>query len=293
MGKGEAMIKGTTKNLGVMGWPIVHSLSPVLQNAAIEEAGLDYVYISLPVPPEKLKEAVAGLRAMQFTGWNVTIPHKQAIMAELDAVDEDARIIGAVNTVVNRDGHLTGYNTDCIGFMQPLAQQGFLPKGKEATILGAGGAARAVIWGLLRAKVKRITLGVRNPAKAARLAEEFAAYGEIQVLHWEDSAFAEHLAVTDLLVNTTPLGMYPHVEGMPPVDWTKLKKDALVYDIIYTPERTRFLSEAQAHGHAIINGEGMLAGQGAAAFTLWTGVAPDLALMKRALREELASRQGK
>ena len=210
------MIKGTTKNLGVMGWPIAHSLSPVLQNAAIEEAGLDYVYISLPVPPEKLKEAVAGLRAMQFTGWNVTIPHKQAIMAELDAVDEDARIIGAVNTVVNRDGHLTGYNTDCIGFIQPLAQQGFLPKGKEATILGAGGAARAVIWGLLRAKVKRITLGVRNPAKAARLAEEFAAYGEIQVLHWEDSAFAEHLAVTDLLVNTTPLGMYPHVEGMPP-----------------------------------------------------------------------------
>lgn len=287
------MIKGTTKNLGVMGWPIAHSLSPVLQNAAIEEAGLDYVYISLPVPPEKLKEAVAGLRAMQFTGWNVTIPHKQAIMAELDAVDEDARIIGAVNTVVNRDGHLTGYNTDCIGFMQPLAQQGFLPKGKEATILGAGGAARAVIWGLLRAKVKRIMLGVRNPAKAARLAEEFAAYGEIQVLHWEDSAFAEHLAVTDLLVNTTPLGMYPHVEGMPPVDWTKLKKDALVYDIIYTPERTRFLSEAQAHGHAIINGEGMLAGQGAAAFTLWTGVAPDLALMKRALREELDLRQGK
>lgn len=287
------MIKGTTKNLGVMGWPIAHSLSPVLQNAAIEEAGLDYVYISLPVPPEKLKEAVAGLRAMQFTGWNVTIPHKQAIMAELDAVDEDARIIGAVNTVVNRDGHLTGYNTDCIGFMQPLAQQGFLPKGKEATILGAGGAARAVIWGLLRAKVKRITLGVRNPAKAARLAEEFAAYGEIQVLHWEDSAFAEHLAVTDLLVNTTPLGMYPHVEGMPPVDWTKLKKDALVYDIIYTPERTRFLSEAQAHGHAIINGEGMLASQGAAAFTLWTGVAPDLALMKRALREELDLRQGK
>lgn len=287
------MIKGTTKNLGVMGWPIAHSLSPVLQNAAIEEAGLDYGYISLPVPPEKLKEAVAGLRAMQFTGWNVTIPHKQAIMAELDAVDEDARIIGAVNTVVNRDGHLTGYNTDCIGFMQPLAQQGFLPKGKEATILGAGGAARAVIWGLLRAKVKRITLGVRNPAKAARLAEEFAAYGEIQVLHWEDSAFAEHLAVTDLLVNTTPLGMYPHVEGMPPVDWTKLKKDALVYDIIYTPERTRFLSEAQAHGHAIINGEGMLAGQGAAAFTLWTGVAPDLALMKRALREELDLRQGK
>ena len=133
---------------------------------------------------------------------------------------------------------------------------------------------------------------MRNPAKAARLAEEFSAYGEIQVLHWEDGAFADHLAVTDLLVNTTPLGMYPHVEGMPPVDWAKLKKAALVYDIIYTPARTRFLSEAQEYGHTIINGEGMLAGQGAAAFALWTGVTPDLALMKHALREELAARQG-
>lgn len=285
------MIKGTTKNLGVMGWPIAHSLSPVLQNAAIEKAGLDYVYISLPVPPEKLKEAVAGLKAMNFTGWNVTIPHKQAIMAELDEVDEDARIIGAVNTVVNREGHLTGYNTDCIGFMQPLQEQGFDPKGREITLLGAGGAARAVIWGLLRAKAGRITLGVRNPQKAEKLAKEFSAYGDIRVLHWEDAAFREHLAATDLLVNTTPLGMYPKVEGMAPVDWEKLKKTALVYDIIYTPAVTRFLREAKEHGHAIINGEGMLAGQGAASFALWTGVQPDLALMKKALREELLERQ--
>ncbi|MFV0635815.1 shikimate dehydrogenase [Mitsuokella sp. WILCCON 0060] len=285
------MIKGTTKNLGVMGWPIAHSLSPVLQNAAIEKAGLDYVYISLPVPPEKLKEAVAGLRAMNFTGWNVTIPHKQAIMAELDEVAEDARIIGAVNTVVNREGHLMGCNTDYIGFMQPLEEQGFDPKGKEVTLLGAGGAARAVIFGLLRAKAGRITLGVRNPQKAEKLAKEFSAYGDIRVLHWEDTAFREHLAATDLLVNTTPLGMYPKVEGMAPVDWEKLKKTALVYDIIYTPAVTRFLREAKEHGHIVINGEGMLAGQGAASFKLWTGVQPDLALMKQALRAELAERQ--
>lgn len=274
-----------------MGWPIAHSLSPVLQNAAIKEAGLDYVYISLPVPPEKLKEAVAGLKAMNFAGWNVTIPHKQAIMAELDEVAEDARIIGAVNTVVNREGHLTGYNTDHIGFMQPLTAEGFEPEGKEVTLLGAGGAARAVIWGLLHAKVRRITLGVRNPQKAEKLAKEFSAYGDIRVLHWEDEAFREHLAVTDLLVNTTPLGMYPKIEGMAPVDWDKLKKSALVYDIIYTPALTRFLREASEHGHTVINGEGMLAGQGAAAFTLWTGIQPDLALMKKALRAELAERQ--
>lgn len=287
----ERMIKGTTKNLGVMGWPIAHSLSPVLQNAAIEKAGLDYVYISLPVPPDKLKEAVAGLKAMNFAGWNVTIPHKQAIMAELDEVDEAARIIGAVNTVVNREGHLTGYNTDYIGFMQPLEKAGADLKGKEAALLGAGGAARAVIWGLLRAGVKSITLGVRNPQKASLLAEEFSKYGDIRVLHWEDEAFDEQLGRTDLLVNTTPLGMYPHVEGMPPVDWAKLKTTALVYDIIYTPARTRFLREAEEHGHKAVNGESMLAGQGAAAFALWTGVTPDLELMKKALRAELAARQ--
>ncbi len=285
------MIKGTTKNLGVMGWPITHSLSPVLQNAAIEKTGLDYVYISLPVPPQKLREAVAGLKAMNFAGWNVTIPHKQAIMAELDEVAEDARIIGAVNTVVNRAGHLTGYNTDHIGFIQPLLAEGFEPGDKDVTLLGAGGAARAVIFGLLRAKVRRVTLGVRNPQKAEKLAKEFSAYGDIRVLHWEDEAFGKHLSETDLLVNTTPLGMYPKVEGMAPVDWDKLKKTALVYDIIYTPALTRFLREAKEHGYTVINGEGMLAGQGAASFALWTGVQPDLALMKKALCAELAERQ--
>lgn len=168
------MIKGTTKNLGVMGWPIAHSLSPVLQNAAIEEAELDYVYISLPVPPEKLKEAVAGLRAMQFSGWNVTIPHKQAIMAELDAVDEDARIIGAVNTVVNRDGHLTGYNTDCIGFMQPLAQQGFSPKGGSDH---PRRRRRAVIWGLLRARssASRSACATRRKPRASLRSSQLTA----------------------------------------------------------------------------------------------------------------------
>ena len=132
---------------------------------------------------------------------------------------------------------------------------------------------------------------MRNPQKASLLAEEFSKYGDIRVLHWEDEAFDEQLGRTDLLVNTTPLGMYPHVEGMPPVDWAKLKTTALVYDIIYTPARTRFLREAEEHGHKAVNGESMLAGQGAAAFALWTGVTPDLELMKKALRAELAARQ--
>ena len=284
------MLTGKTKNLGVMGWPIAHSLSPVLQNAAIGKAGVDYVYTALPVRPEDLPAAVAGLRALQFCGWNVTIPHKTAIMPLLDAIDEDARIIGAVNTVVNEDGRLTGYNTDVTGFIQALLDAGFAPQGKTAVLLGAGGAARAVIWGLIKAGVAAIHIGVRNPAKIQPLVREFGAYGTLTASHWEQEDFAAKLLSADLLVNTTPLGMTPQTDAMPPVDWSNVKADAFVYDIIYTPAETRLLREAREHGHRILNGEGMLAGQGAAAFRKWTGVTPDTGLMKARLREALAKR---
>lgn len=291
--RGENMsqkLTGTTQNLGVMGWPIRHSLSPVLQNAALEKAGLDYVYVALPVPPEKLRTAVAGLQAMGFAGWNVTIPHKQAIMPLLDEIDEDARIIGAVNTVIHKDGRLIGHNTDVTGFLLPFKRRGIDLCGKKAALLGAGGAARAVIWGLLREGVSSLAIGVRNPRKAEPLIEEFAPYGILHIHHWEDEAFREELGEADLLVNTTPLGMTPHTDGMPPVVWQDLKASAIVYDIIYTPAHTRFLREAAAHGHTILNGEEMLAGQGAAAFALWTGQEADLDCMLTALRAELSSR---
>ena len=283
-------LTGTTQNLGVMGWPIRHSLSPVLQNAALEKAGLDYVYVALPVPPEKLRTAVAGLQAMGFAGWNVTIPHKQAIMPLLDEIDEDARIIGAVNTVIHKDGRLIGHNTDVTGFLLPFKRRGIDLRGKKAALLGAGGAARAVIWGLLREGVSSLAIGVRNPRKAEPLIEEFAPYGILHIHHWEDEAFREELGEADLLVNTTPLGMTPHTDGMPPVVWQDLKASAIVYDIIYTPAHTRFLRDAAAHGHTILNGEEMLAGQGAAAFALWTGQEADLDCMLTALRAELSSR---
>lgn len=291
--RGENMsqkLTGTTQNLGVMGWPIRHSLSPVLQNAALEKAGLDYVYVALPVPPEKLRTAVAGLQAMGFAGWNVTIPHKQAIMPLLDEIDEDARIIGAVNTVIHKDGRLIGHNTDVTGFLLPFKRRGIDLRGKKAALLGAGGAARAVIWGLLREGVSSLAIGVRNLRKAESLIEEFAPYGILHIHHWEDEAFREELGEADLLVNTTPLGMTPHTDGMPPVVWQDLKASAIVYDIIYTPAHTRFLREAAAHGHTILNGEEMLAGQGAAAFALWTGQEADLDCMLTALRAELSSR---
>lgn len=279
------MIRGTTKNLGVMGWPIAHSLSPVLQNAAIERAGMDYAYIALPVAPETLPAAVEGLRALRFSGWNVTIPHKEAIMLLLDEIDEGAQKIGAVNTVVNREGRLCGYNTDAEGFLGALRGR-FDLCGKEVVMLGAGGAARAVLWALLKEKAS-VTIGVRAPQRVQALANRFSDYGTVRVLHWETDAFQASLGRAELLVNTTPLGMAPQTDAMPPIDWAALRSSALVYDIIYTPAETRFLREAREHGHATINGEHMLAGQGAAAFALWTGVEPDCAYMEEKLRAAL------
>lgn len=281
------MLTGKTRNLGVMGWPIAHSLSPVLQNAAIVKAGLDYVYTALPVRPEQLPEAVNGLKALQFRGWNVTIPHKAAIIPLLDEIDEDARMIGAVNTVVNDDGKLIGYNTDMTGFIQALLDQGFNPADREVVLLGAGGAARAVVWGLIKAGARGIHIGVRRPEKVQPLVAEFHSYGVLDVCHWKSQMFQQWLQTTDLLVNTTPLGMTPHLDGMAPVDWSKVNPSAFAYDIIYTPAETRFLREARLCGHVTLNGEAMLAGQGAAAFQLWTGVRPDLSLMKQKLRKAL------
>ena len=281
------MFTGRTKNLGILGWPVEHSLSPAMQNAALQKAGLDYVYVALPVQPKHLGDAVAGLRHMGFAGWNVTIPHKSEILPLLDDVHEDARVIGAVNTVVRSGEKLIGYNTDVAGFLAGLEAAGCTAEGKHAVMLGAGGAARAALWGLCKSRASDIVVGVRNPQKAQALADDFRGYGRISVLHWADNVFAEALSQAELLINTTPIGMYPKVDDMPPVELKRLPKSALVYDIIYTPEKTKLLQEAERLGHPIVNGEPMLVGQGAEAFRLWTGVQPDEALMRRILREGL------
>lgn len=286
------MFTGKTRNLGVMGWPVEHSLSPAMQNAALEKAGMDYAYIALPVPSQHLEKAVEGLKALGFCGWNVTIPHKTAIMRFMDEVDSSAKMIGAVNTVVNKDGKLKGFNTDAVGFLRGLEHSNFKAAGKNAVILGAGGAARAVIWGLCQVRVSNITLGVRNPKKAEAMAELFRGYTNVAVFNWGDEGFRNALKDAELLVNTTPLGMSPNVDGIPPVEMELLPKTALVYDIIYTPEETKLLRAAGRLGYSVVNGEYMLAGQGAEAFRMWTGMTPDENLMRRVLRESLISQNG-
>ncbi|WP_407400779.1 shikimate dehydrogenase [Anaerovibrio sp.] len=285
------MITGKTKTLAVIGNPVAHSLSPVFQNAAIEAAGLDYIYTAFPVADGKLEAAINGMKAMDISGLNVTIPHKERVMKYLDSIDKDAEILGAVNTIVNKDGVLTGYNTDVKGFVGGMKEKGFDPKGKKAVLLGAGGAARAIIWGLIQEGVASLTIGVRNVPKVRPLVEYFSKYMEITLLEWSTGEFEAALERTELLINATPLGMCPYVEAMPPVNWDRVPKGILAYDIIYTPAETLFLKTAREHGCDILNGEAMLVGQGAESLRLWTGIEPDTEVMKKALRQALEERK--
>ncbi|SEJ08607.1 shikimate dehydrogenase [Propionispira arboris] len=278
---------GKTKILGVIGCPVEHSLSPAMQNAALLKAGLDYAYIAMPVQPECLQNAVAGIVALGFRGFNVTIPHKVNIMSLLDTIDENSRMIGAVNTVVIEQGKLAGYNTDSIGFIVALKKQNFVIEHKKAALLGAGGAARAIIWGLISNKIQQIVIGVRNIEKVKPLVEEFKKFIDIELFHWEDPVFQKKLGSVDLLINTTPLGMHPKIDESPAVNWQYIKNDTFVYDIIYTPQETKFLAAAKKHGNPTLNGEQMLVEQGAAAFELWTKQRPDTQIMTEQLQKAL------
>lgn len=287
------MITGKTKILGVIGAPIAHSLSPIIQNAALHEAGLDYVYTAFPVHRVALASAVCGLRDAGVVGFNVTIPFKTEIMPLLDALSEDAQRIRAVNTVViASDGTMTGHNTDVTGFMAGFAARGIGLAGKRTVLIGAGGAARAALWGLLRSGVSSVCIGVRNLAKGKALCTDFAEDGTFAVYCFDDPHFRDVLCTADIVVQTTPIGMSPQTDAMPPVDPAAISPSAAVYDLIYTPAETAFLRAAAAHGCTTINGETMLVMQGAEAFSLWTGVRPNTDLMQRALREELARREG-
>ena len=287
------MITGKTKILGVIGAPIAHSLSPIIQNAALHEAGLDYVYTAFPVHREALASAVCGLRDAGVAGFNVTIPFKTEIMPLLDALSEDAQRVRAVNTVViASDGTMTGHNTDVTGFMAGFAARGIALTGKRTVLIGAGGAARAALWGLLRSGVSSVCIGVRNLAKGKALCTDFAADGTLAVYCFDDPHFRDVLCTADIVVQTTPIGMSPQTDAMPPVDPAAISPSAAVYDLIYTPAETAFLRAAAAHGCTTINGETMLVMQGAEAFSLWTGVRPNTDLMQRVLREELARREG-
>jgi shikimate dehydrogenase len=258
---------------GVMGWPIAHSRSPVIHGHWIEQLGLRGAYIPLAVNPVNLPEALKGLSALGFAGCNLTLPHKVDALTCVQELDQVARQIGAVNTVVvQADGSLRGTNTDAFGYIQSLreAQPNWQAASGPAVVLGAGGAARAIVWALADAGVKEIRLFNRSPDKALDMARQFGA--PVKALAWEQRHDA--LADAGLLVNTTTQGMQG--QAALDIDLTALPQTALVSDIVYTPLETDLLLRAKLRGNHVVNGLGMLLHQARPGFEAWFGVMPDV-----------------
>ncbi|RMD61953.1 MAG: shikimate dehydrogenase [Alphaproteobacteria bacterium] len=277
------ILSGRARVAGVVGWPVAHSRSPRLHGYWLEEYRIDGAYVPLLVRPESLPRALRGLADAGFRGLNVTLPHKEAALALCDEVDALARRIGAVNTLVFEGGRILGSNTDAFGFLENLREQAprWSPGDGPAAVLGAGGAARAVIVALLEAGVPRIMLANRTQARARILAAELQATGlkgRIEVVPWSQQAAT--LAEAALLVNTTTLGM----EGQPPLEipLTRLPPGAVVADIVYTPLETPLLAAARARGHTVVDGLGMLLHQARPGFEAWFGVAPQVTPALRA-----------
>ena len=267
-----AGIWGSTKLLAVLGDPVSHSLSPVLQNAAIRKLRLDWCYMALPVSATALPVALDGLHALGAVGLNVTIPHKQAVMPLLQKVTPLAQRIGAVNTLLRQPHGWAGDNTDMVGFMAPLQRQGLDLNNTTALVLGGGGSARAVVAGCSALGCGRIVVAGRHPQRLQRfLADAQCLADHPEGVLW--SGLDAVLASAELVVNTTPVGMSPTIEACPlhPGQLERLRPHTCVYDIIYTPRPTTLLRQARARGCATIDGLTMLVGQGAAALRLWSG----------------------
>jgi shikimate dehydrogenase len=258
---------------GVMGWPIAHSRSPVIHGYWIEQLGMRGAYVPLAVNPVNLPEALQGLSALGFAGCNLTLPHKVDALTCIAELDHVARQIGAVNTVVvQADGSLRGTNTDAFGYIQSLreAQPGWQADSGPAVVLGAGGAARAIVWALADAGVKEIRLFNRSPDKAHEMARQFGS--PLKALAWEQRHDA--LADAGLLVNTTTQGMQG--QAALDIDLSALPQTALVSDIVYTPLETDLLLRAKLRGNSVVNGLGMLLHQARPGFEAWFGVMPEV-----------------
>ncbi len=277
------MISGSTRLVGVMGWPVSHSRSPRMHNAAFAALGLDWAYVPLSVPPERVCEAVAGLRALGFAGANVTVPHKQAVMPLMDELTPTARAAGAVNTIVVRpDGTLTGDTTDGYGFLKDLEEHAVVQPA-NVLVIGSGGAARSVVYALAESG-SRITACARDAARAAGLCADIARALPATASRVSPAQFPVDLArlapQAALIVNATSLGLHESE----PLPWDKnvpFRPDQVAYDLIYN-RQTEFLKLAHSQGAQAIDGLGMLVHQGARAFELWTGLAAPVEVMRTA-----------
>ena len=281
-------ISGQTRIVGVIGDPVQHSRSPQMHNAAIVERKLDYVYVPFHVRSGELREAIEGFKALNVLGVNVTIPHKQTVMSILDDVSHEATLIGAANTLIFCDGRVSGDNTDAQGFLRAMTEEGIdIPVGGSAVVLGAGGAARAVVVALALSGLDLITIANRTGWKAIQFEKDLATISETEISAVDLASNQLNSAIrsADLLVNTTSVGMQETDQLL--IDPDSLNPGTIVYEIVYTPPETPLLRVAREKGCQTIGGIGMLVHQGAIAFEKWIGIVPNVETMRIALKQAL------
>jgi len=282
-------ILGRTRVCGLIGDPVEHSLSPVIQNAAFEALGLDYVYVVFTVKEKNLGNAILGVRGLGFRGLNVTMPHKIEVMHYLDRLDDAAKKIGSVNTIANEDGILTGYTTDGIGALNALRYKGVDPSGRKIVVLGAGGASRSVSFALADEAGELVVLN-RTLKRAEKLVNDLSKLlGEsarVRAGRLNEDTLRKELEDADMLVHATSVGMYPQSTETP-VDRSSLRRDLVVFDLVYEPLETRLLREARMVRAKTVDGLAMLVHQGAASFEIWTGEKAPIEVMMKAAADKL------
>lgn len=274
--------------LGVIGCPISHSKSPVMHTTGLKALGIPGAYVPLHVTPDKVGETIQAIRTLNFRGINVTLPHKLAVIEHLDKVDRAAEAIGAVNTIVNDNGVLTGYNTDGIGYVRSLKSEAVSDlSGRRILIIGAGGASRGIIDALLQENPSAVIIANRDKEKAKRLAEDWKSRGDLKGVGLDE--IGRYIAGTDVLINTTSVGMHPNIEGLP-IDPDIIPEGIVVSDLIYNPLHTRLLLESRSRRGCIIHGGvGMFIYQGAYALEYWTGRPAPVDAMREALLSSLGA----
>ncbi|AEF17187.1 MULTISPECIES: shikimate dehydrogenase [Thermoanaerobacterium] len=277
-------INSKTSIYGIIGHPIGHSLSPLIHNYAFENLDFNSVYVSFDVNEEDLKDAIIGIKALGIKGLNVTVPHKESVIKYLDRISDEAKLIGAVNTIKNNSGSLEGYNTDVTGFMESLKEHNVDVVGKNAVILGAGGAAKAVAVGLALLGAKSIYVCNRSIDKAKELSIHMENNFNIKSLgiSYNDLNMLDEI---DILINATSVGMHPNVD-VSPIGEDVVAKAKFVYDIIYNPEKTLFLSYAEKYRIKYINGLDMLINQAIDSFKIWTGANFDKKIILNFLKKK-------
>jgi shikimate dehydrogenase len=287
-----AELDGTTTVVGVMGWPVAHSLSPPMHNAAFAALGMNWVYVPCPVQPERIAEALAGIRALGIGGMNVTIPHKAAVAKLVDELSPEARALEAVNTIDNTGDRLTGYNTDGPGFVRSAQEQGVALGGLRVVMIGAGGSARAVALACAREGIAGLTIANRTLERAEGIAALVRRNSDLDAAQATPLGESTQTLIeaADVVINATPVGMHPHQDVPPVIPATWLRPGQVVCDLIYNPRETALLRAAREVGCRTVDGTGMLVHQGAIAFERWTGSEAPVEAMRQALLGALASR---